>query len=189
MKTSLSFSLGLATSLLLLGACADDGKNDEGAATETGDGDGDQPGDGDGDQPGDGDGDQPGDGDGDQPGDGDGDQPGDGDGDQTGDGDGDTDLCATTYDSCGALMSAFAAETAKVRSCSNDDQCGQELSGTSCGCTRNWVGLLDADTTCFYALIQQAGMLDCDLGLNSSCDCPEADGFVCQAGICAWNYI
>ena len=86
-------------------------------------------------------------------------------------------------------MAAFQAETLEVRSCSADSQCGQELSGTSCGCTRNWVATLDANTDCFYSLIDQAGVLECDLGLFSSCDCPAADGFVCDSGICQWNYL
>ncbi|MFO7566531.1 MAG: hypothetical protein R6X02_28065, partial [Enhygromyxa sp.] len=125
-------------------------------------------------------------------GDGDGDTgDGDGDGDTgDGDGDGDTDNCAVTHETCDAVKSAFEAEAGKVRSCSEDTQCGQVLQGTSCGCTRNWVALLDADTTCFYALIEQAQLIDeCDLGLSSGCDCPEADGYVCEAGVCTWNYL
>jgi hypothetical protein len=47
----------------------------------------------------------------------------------------------------------------------------------------------DADTTCFYALIDEAAELDCDLGLFSDCDCPGADGFECVDGTCTWNYI
>jgi len=206
-------TLGLATCFVLLG-CADDsgGEEEQSTSTESGDGDGD-PGDGDGD-PGDGDGDagdgdgdagdgdgdagdgdgdagdgdgDPGDGDGD-PGDGDGD-PGDGDGDP-GDGDGDPDgLCDEQYGSCDALSAAFAAETQAIRSCSTDAECGQVLQGTSCGCTRNWVARTEADTTCFYALIEQAGPLQCELGLGSPCDCPEADGYACVDGICTWNYL
>jgi hypothetical protein len=51
------------------------------------------------------------------------------------------------------------------------------------------VARLDADTDCFYAMIDRAGDLGCDLGLASSCDCPDTDGYVCDAGICTWNYI
>jgi hypothetical protein len=202
------FFLGLTT-CLLLSACADDGGGGEGM-TETGDGDGD-PGDGDGDS-GDGDGDS-GDGDGDSgDGDGDGDtgdgdgDTGDGDGDgDTGDGDGDTgdgdgdsgdgdgdgdpNNCAQAFDTCAELLAAFDAETLAIRSCGSDSECGQALQGTSCGCTRDWVARSDADTTCFYDLIEQAGALQCELPLGSTCDCPEADGFVCDAGICNWNYL
>jgi hypothetical protein len=165
-----------------------DGDGDTGDGDgDTGDGDGDT-GDGDGDT-GDGDGDT-GDGDGDT-GDGDGDT-GDGDGDgDTGDGDGDGDPnnCAQQFDNCGDLLTAFDAETLAIRSCSNDSECGQPLQGTSCGCTRDWVASTDADTTCFYDLIEQGQALQCELPLNSTCDCPGADGFVCDAGICNWNYL
>jgi hypothetical protein len=203
--------LGLTT-CLLLSACADDGGGGEGM-TETGDGDGD-PGDGDGDgdtgdgdgEPGDGDGDtgdgdgdgdtgdgdgDTGDGDGDgDTGDGDGDgdgEPGDGDG-EPGDGDGDPNACQQ-LDSCPDLIAAFDAETFAIRSCSSDDECGQALQGTSCGCTQDWVARSDADTTCFYDLIAQAGALQCELPLVSDCSCPPVDGFICDAGICSWNYL
>jgi hypothetical protein len=203
------FFLGLTT-CLLLSACADDGGGGEGMTEtgdgdsgdgdgdsgdgdgdsgdgdgDTGDGDGDT-GDGDGDT-GDGDGDT-GDGDGDT-GDGDGDS-GDGDGDSgDGDGDGDPNNCAQAFDTCAELLAAFDAETLAIRSCGSDSECGQALQGTSCGCTRDWVARSDADTTCFYDLIEQAGALQCELPLGSTCDCPEADGFVCDAGICNWNYL
>jgi hypothetical protein len=188
--------LGLTT-CLLLSACSDDGGGGEGM-TETGDGDGDTgDGDGDGDS-GDGDGDSgDGDGDGDS-GDGDGDSgdgDGDGDGDSgdgdgdSGDGDGDPNNCAQQLDKCDDLLAAFEAETIEIRSCNSDADCGQALLGTSCGCTRDWVARTDADTTCFYDLIEQGQALQCELPLGSTCDCPGADGFVCDAGICNWNYL
>jgi hypothetical protein len=201
--TSRSLTLGLILSLLPL-ACADDKGSDDantetgdgdgdptgdGDGDPTGDGDGDPTGDGDGDPTGDGDGDPTGDGDGDPTGDGDGDPTGDGDGDPTGDGDGDPDLCKTSFETCDGLKAAFAAETAQVRSCDADEQCGVELSGTSCGCTNNWVARLDADTSCFYALIDQAQEIECELFLASTCDCPPADGFACNQGMCTWNYL
>jgi hypothetical protein len=198
-------------SLLLASmACADNGGGGEGMS-ETGDGDGDgDPGDGDGDgDTGDGDGDtgdgdgDTGDGDGDgDPGDGDGDtgdgdgdgDTGDGDGDSgdgdgdTGDGDGDPNNCGQ-FGVCGELIAAFDAETLAIRSCSSDAECGKALQGTSCGCTQDWVARSDADTTCFYDLIDQAGALQCELPLVSDCSCPETDGFICDAGICKWNYL
>lgn len=95
----------------------------------------------------------------------------------------------TTHTTCDSLKADFEAETLAIRSCTTDAECGQVLQGTSCGCTRDWVARLDADTTTFYALIGEAGPLDCDLGLFSTCDCPGADGFVCDpSGICQWNY-
>ena len=205
--------LGLAT-CLLLSACADQGGDGDGDSEttngdgdsgdgdpDTGDGDGDpDTGDGDGDS-GDGDGDpDTGDGDGDSgDGDGDGDS-GDGDGDSgdgdsgdgdgdSGDGDGDPNNCAQLFNTCDQLLDAFNAETLAIRSCSADSECGVPLQGTSCGCTRDWVARTDADTTCFYDLIEQAGALQCELPLVSTCDCPGADGYICDGGICNWNYI
>ena len=94
------------------------------------------------------------------------------------------------YTTCDALEPAFAAETQKIRSCTKNEECGQVLIGTSCGCTRNWVARLDADTTHFYELIEQGNALECDLPLASTCDCPGTDGFECTAGgICQWNYL
>lgn len=94
------------------------------------------------------------------------------------------------YTTCEALEPAFAAETQKIRGCTKNEECGQVLIGTSCGCTRNWVARLDADTTHFYELIEQGNALECDLPLASTCDCPGTDGFECTAGgICQWNYL
>jgi hypothetical protein len=167
-----------------------DAETSETTTTTTGDGDGDTSTSTTGD----------GDGDGDTStttGDGDGDTTssttGDGDGDTTGDGDGDTttgdgDSCPQAAD-CNELLTAFETETLAIRGCSGDDQCGQVLQGTSCGCTRDWVARLDADTTCFYSLIDQAELLQCDLGLGSTCDCPGADGYACVDGTCTWNYL
>lgn len=102
---------------------------------------------------------------------------------------GDPGNCDMAFESCSALQAAFADETLAVRSCSQPEDCGQVLQGTSCGCTRDWVARTDADTACFYELIDQAGPLACDLGLGSSCDCPPTDGFDCVQGICTWNYL
>ncbi len=89
---------------------------------------------------------------------------------------------------CEQIQTEFQAESIDIRSCTEAAQCGQELTGTSCGCTRNLVARLDADTTRFYELIGEAGELECDLGLESTCDCPEVRGFLCEDGLCAWDY-
>jgi hypothetical protein len=90
---------------------------------------------------------------------------------------------------CDALLAAFWDEVAEIRGCEEDKQCGQVLTGTSCGCTRNWVARLDADTSHFLALVDLAGELRCELPFISTCDCPEADGYRCDAGTCSWNYL
>lgn len=88
-----------------------------------------------------------------------------------------------------AWQAAFDAEVQEVRGCMNDDECGVEIKGTSCGCTRNWVARLDADLSEFEALVDTANELGCDLPFISTCDCPGTDGFECAGGICNWNYI
>jgi hypothetical protein len=90
-------------------------------------------------------------------------------------------------ETCEDTQAAFATESARIRSCTDDDECGQVLEQTSCGCTHDLVARTDADTTEFYALIEAAAG-ECDLGLISDCDCPAAYGFECDAGTCAWDY-
>lgn len=89
---------------------------------------------------------------------------------------------------CEGILTDFQAETTAIRSCTDASECGTELTGTSCGCTRNWVARTDADTTAFYALIDEAVAMECDLGMGSPCDCPEADGYDCVENVCTWNY-
>ncbi len=92
-------------------------------------------------------------------------------------------------DVCGPIESDFAAETAAVRACESDDECGQVIAGTSCGCTRNWVARNDADLSAFEEIRAKLEANACELpGGISTCDCPAADGFACEAGVCTWNY-
>lgn len=88
--------------------------------------------------------------------------------------------------SCATTVPAFWAEAEAVRACTTDAECGQVLSGTSCGCTRNWVANLSADTIQFYQLLGDAGA--CGVALDSPCDCPAANGFLCDGGQCTWDY-
>ncbi|MRG92255.1 hypothetical protein [Polyangium spumosum] len=90
---------------------------------------------------------------------------------------------------CAELDAELAKERQAIMSCTSDAECGQDLKGTSCGCTRNLVARLDADTTRFYELLQRGQDLECDPGLVSTCDCPNANGFVCKSGTCGWNYV
>ncbi|MDI1432812.1 hypothetical protein [Polyangium sorediatum] len=90
---------------------------------------------------------------------------------------------------CAEIEVELPKEQAAIMSCTADAQCGQELKGTSCGCTRNLVARLDADTTRFYELLTTSQELQCDDGVGSTCDCPNAEGFVCKNGFCAWNYV
>ncbi|HVK66590.1 MAG TPA: hypothetical protein VM694_19035 [Polyangium sp.] len=90
---------------------------------------------------------------------------------------------------CAEIEVELPKEQASIMSCTADVQCGQELKGTSCGCTRNLVARLDADTTRFYELLTTSQELQCDDSVGSTCDCPNANGFVCKNGFCAWNYV
>lgn len=90
--------------------------------------------------------------------------------------------------SCADVRSDFELERDAIQSCGSDEECGQVLTGTSCGCTRNLVARLDATTERFYELLEtQVDGAQC-VSLFSTCDCPPANGFVCDEGLCAWNY-
>jgi len=88
---------------------------------------------------------------------------------------------------CEEGQARYLAEFETISSCSADADCGQELLGTSCGCTRNLVDRADASTDAFFALQRTLGELGCDTGA-STCDCPAADGFACVDNRCTWNY-
>jgi len=98
-------------------------------------------------------------------------------------------ICAEPVDACEELVAAYEAETVAIRSCTNDVDCGQVLAGTSCGCTRNWVASIDADISAWEDIRTQASDQGCALGGISTCDCPGVDGFLCDTGVCGWNYL
>lgn len=87
---------------------------------------------------------------------------------------------APSTDTCDAID----AELASLQSCTDWQDCGQPLTGLSCGCTRAPVARLDADPTALYALLAQQ---TCEVG-TSTCDCPEAHGFDCVDSVCVWDY-
>ncbi|MBK9263008.1 MAG: hypothetical protein IPM54_24790 [Polyangiaceae bacterium] len=90
---------------------------------------------------------------------------------------------------CEDLLVAYNNELQAIQSCTMDAECGLELQGTSCGCTRNLVARKDADTKHYYDLLKRGQELMCELGTTSTCDCPNANGFICMSGRCAWNYV
>jgi len=90
---------------------------------------------------------------------------------------------------CEDIEADFWAEAEAIQTCDDASECGQVLTGTSCGCTRDWVARLDADTSDFYALIDEGQAEECELLLSSVCDCPPAKGFDCIEGTCTWNYV
>jgi len=92
-------------------------------------------------------------------------------------------------DPCDIVAPEWEAELGRVQACDVDADCGLPLPGTGCGCTRNLVGNNDADTEQLYYILQLGDDLSCTLVQPTSCDCPDAKGFVCQQGVCAWDYV
>lgn len=89
---------------------------------------------------------------------------------------------------CAQVSGAVSAELAYIQFCTRASDCGQELLGTSCGCTRNLIARRDLSVDRFYEILARGQTLECDLGFTSICDCPPADGFACGANRCTWNY-
>jgi hypothetical protein len=89
---------------------------------------------------------------------------------------------------CPAVEAELAAAFAEAQRCSEASECGQPILGTSCGCTRNKVARLDADLSTVEALMAEGQAMSCELGLDSTCDCPDTGGFDCVEGSCAWLY-
>jgi hypothetical protein len=96
-----------------------------------------------------------------------------------------------------ALCVELRAELNAVQTCTSADDCGQVMTGTSCGCTRNLVARSDADLSTFSRLKAEVGAklgnpdepIECrGLQFGSTCDCPVTDGFTCTQNRCAWNY-
>lgn len=99
-------------------------------------------------------------------------------------------VCGGAASTCETLVPALASETTTIRACELASQCGQVLTGTSCGCTRNWVARNDADLGAWNTLRDEAQALGCEIpGTISTCDCPATDGFACEQGVCTWNYL
>jgi len=92
---------------------------------------------------------------------------------------------------CDAIFDDFTEESVRIRSCTQDSDCGQALPGTSCGCTRDHLARKDASTTYFYEILARAESFNCTeaLPIASACDCPEVLGSYCNAGICDWKYV
>lgn len=91
-------------------------------------------------------------------------------------------------DQCELIQHQIDQELAQIQACEVAADCGQVLQGTSCGCTRNLVASVDADTAAFDDLLDEQSAAGCDVG-GSTCDCPTADGFACVENRCTWNYV
>ncbi len=89
--------------------------------------------------------------------------------------------------SCGDWQGTYKWALDEVTQCNTAADCA-ELPGTSCGCTNNLVVNSDTDLTYFWMVADMMGEAGCS-PFVSTCDCPAADGFLCAAGHCAWNYL
>jgi hypothetical protein len=89
---------------------------------------------------------------------------------------------------CDQVTTELADELARIQTCAGAWDCGQELKGSSCGCTRNLVARADASLDEWQRLMAEGSDLGCDLGA-SSCDCPAAVGYACEQSTCTWNYL
>jgi hypothetical protein len=86
------------------------------------------------------------------------------------------------------VRAELEAELRRVQACSAASDCGQVITGSSCGCTRNLVAANGADLTRVRALLNETIDGERCISLISTCDCPAADGFACEVGRCTWNY-
>lgn len=93
-----------------------------------------------------------------------------------------------------ALCTAMGEELKRIQQCTSDEECGQIIQGTSCGCTMEYVARLDVDISTFQSLKEdfleaRTSEDNCPHArFGSDCGCPEADGFICQNNTCNWNY-
>ncbi|MEM6294212.1 MAG: hypothetical protein AAGA54_23245 [Myxococcota bacterium] len=91
---------------------------------------------------------------------------------------------------CEKLEATFDEAFVAVRSCEEASDCGTVIVGFSCGCTRDWVGRLDADPSALTEAADAGFAEGCEwASWGSSCNCPPTDGFDCIDNICTWNYV
>jgi len=90
---------------------------------------------------------------------------------------------------CDDVLADIDLEVKALQACELDEECGQVMEQTSCGCTRELVARLDADLQRFEELRGESELFQCRLEFISPCDCPEADGFICEDEECAWDVV
>ena len=87
---------------------------------------------------------------------------------------------------CSSVLAELEAEREAIQRCDSNEDCGASEGAGTCGCTRALPIRIDADPRRYRGLIARANA--CDFPSGSTCDCPNADGFRCLEGICAWNF-
>lgn len=91
-------------------------------------------------------------------------------------------------DACAVVAAEWEAELASVQACDEDEDCGLPLPGTSDEDFCRKVQSYDADTEQLYYILQLGDDLGCTLVPPAEEECPQADGFFCDDGLCAWDY-
>jgi len=72
--------------------------------------------------------------------------------------------------------------------CSSDNQCGQVMTGTGCGCmTDNLIANHGFYLGHFYDLLEEAREAGCNPDFDTPCDCAPAATPVCRANRCVWE--
>ena len=90
---------------------------------------------------------------------------------------------------CDPVVAEWEKELAAVTACETAEDCAYPLPGTSCDCTfRNAIANQTADTEQLYYVLQLGDDLGCELVDKGECDCPDAVGYQCLEGQCAWEY-
>lgn len=91
---------------------------------------------------------------------------------------------------CDGLYEYLSDAVSEMRVCSSDSDCTVLWLPTfgSCGCTHNLVVNENADTTDYEEIVEALENQE-GCGLAGTCDCPDADGYICQGGLCNWNYL
>ena len=97
--------------------------------------------------------------------------------------------CEQKTEPCEIVGQEWSEDVPRVQAFEVDADCGYPIPGTSCGCTQNLVAANDADIEQLLYIKQVGDDVGCELVEPTDCDCPDADGFVCDDGTCAWSYV
>lgn len=92
-------------------------------------------------------------------------------------------------DSCEIVATEWEAELSAVTACEEDTDCGLPLPGTSQHDFCRAVQSYDADNEQLYYILQLGDDLGCTLVQDDPEPCPEASGFICDDGVCGWDYV
>jgi len=84
-------------------------------------------------------------------------------------------------------MDTYSALLKSLKWCQSADEC-ISLPGTSCGCTNNLVVSENSGQWLLWDLTDKMAEAGCSPFI-STCDCPPADGFICDNNQCQWNYL